>query len=173
MNFNIRAASQADCKDISRMLMDLAVHDNMLDQVEISCEDLQRDGFSQNPSFECIVAEVPEENKSKEGFTIVGCALYFYTYSSWKGRSMYLESLYVMPEFRGFGIGTGLMSTVAKVAKEKQCVRFQLHVLDKNTPSRGFYAARGGQDLTDKEGWHLIRFHGQSLDRLANETAKS
>ncbi|XP_077361191.1 spermidine/spermine N(1)-acetyltransferase-like protein 1 isoform X4 [Festucalex cinctus] len=67
MNFNIRAASQADCKDISRMLMDLAVHDNMLDQVEISCEDLQRDGFSQNPSFECIVAEVPEENKSKEG----------------------------------------------------------------------------------------------------------
>ncbi|XP_077361190.1 thialysine N-epsilon-acetyltransferase-like isoform X3 [Festucalex cinctus] len=139
MNFNIRAASQADCKDISRMLMDLAVHDNMLDQVEISCEDLQRDGFSQNPSFECIVAEVPEENKSKEGF----------------------------------GIGTGLMSTVAKVAKEKQCVRFQLHVLDKNTPSRGFYAARGGQDLTDKEGWHLIRFHGQSLDRLANETAKS
>ncbi|XP_077361189.1 thialysine N-epsilon-acetyltransferase-like isoform X2 [Festucalex cinctus] len=164
MNFNIRAASQADCKDISRMLMDLAVHDNMLDQVEISCEDLQRDGFSQNPSFECIVAEVPEENKSKEGKIIS---------SSWKGRSMYLESLYVMPEFRGFGIGTGLMSTVAKVAKEKQCVRFQLHVLDKNTPSRGFYAARGGQDLTDKEGWHLIRFHGQSLDRLANETAKS
>uniref|UniRef100_A0A4W6BUH7 Spermidine/spermine N1-acetyltransferase family member 2b n=1 Tax=Lates calcarifer TaxID=8187 RepID=A0A4W6BUH7_LATCA len=63
--------------------------------------ELERDGFCQNPFFECLVAEVPEEHISKEGFTVVGYALYFYTYSTWRGRSVYLEDLYVMPEFRG------------------------------------------------------------------------
>nr|XP_057942726.1 thialysine N-epsilon-acetyltransferase-like [Doryrhamphus excisus] len=173
MKFSVRAATKADCKEISRLVMELAVHDKMSDQVKITCDELERDGFCQSPLFECIVAEVPEENKSKEGFTTVGYALYFYIYSTWKGRSMYLEDLYVMPEFRGFGIGKGLLSTVAKVAKEKQCVRLQLSVLDWNTPSRDFYAAKGAQDLTVKEGWHLIRFDGASLDDLANETQKS
>eukprot|EP00064_Thunnus_orientalis_P002128 superscaffoldBa00000147_g2135 len=138
-----------------------------------SLEKLERDGFCQNPFFECLVAEVPEEHKSKEGFTIVGYALYFYTYSTWKGRTVYLEDLYVMPEFRGNGIGKGLLSTVAKVGKEKQCVRLQLSVLNWNTPSRDFYAAKGAQDLTESEGWHFIRFDGQNLDNLANDALKN
>ncbi|XP_054611845.1 thialysine N-epsilon-acetyltransferase-like isoform X2 [Dunckerocampus dactyliophorus] len=145
----------------------------MSDQVKITCDELERDGFSQIPLFECIVAEVSEENKSKEGFTTVGYALYFYIYSTWKGRSMYLEDLYVMPEFRGFGIGKSLLSTVAKVAKEKQCVRLQLNVLDWHTSARDFYAAKGARDLTVEEGWHLIRFDGQGLDHLANEAPKN
>ncbi|XP_061608654.1 thialysine N-epsilon-acetyltransferase-like [Phyllopteryx taeniolatus] len=134
------------------------------------CVYLQRDGFNQNPLFECLVAQVPEGSQSKEGFTIVGYALYFDIYSTWKGRSMYLEDFYVMPEFRGFGIGKSLLSTVGKVAKEKQCARLQLRVLDGNTPSRDFYAARGAQDLTVNEGWHMIRFDGPDLERLAKET---
>ncbi|XP_077403555.1 thialysine N-epsilon-acetyltransferase-like [Vanacampus margaritifer] len=173
MDFNIRAATKVDCKDISRLIMDLAVHDKMSDQVKLSCEELQHDGFSPNPLFECLVAEVPDENKSQEGFTIVGFALYFYIYCTWKGRAMYLEDLYVMPQFRGFGIGKGLLSNVAKVAKEKQCARLQLNVLDWNTPSQDFYAARGAQDVTVKEGWHLVHFDGQSLDRLARETRQN
>ncbi|XP_019719829.1 diamine acetyltransferase 2-like isoform X2 [Hippocampus comes] len=180
MNFTIRAATKVDCKDISRMIMELALFEKMTDQVKISSEELERDGFCPNPLFECLVAEVPKENKSKEavslhvplGFTTVGYGLYFYTYSTWKGRSMYLEDLYVMPEFRGFGIGKGLLSTVAKVAKEKHCARLQLSVLDWNAPSRDFYATRGAQDLTVKEGWHLIRFDGQSLDDLGNDAQK-
>ncbi|XP_051903465.1 thialysine N-epsilon-acetyltransferase-like isoform X2 [Hippocampus zosterae] len=101
MNFTIRAATKVDCKDISRMIMELALFEKMTDQVKISSEELERDGFCPNPLFECLVAEVPKENKSKQGFTTVGYGLYFYTYSTWKGRSMHLEDLYVMPEFRG------------------------------------------------------------------------
>lgn len=144
----------------------------MPDQVKISHEELERDGFGQNPFFECLIAEVPEEHKSNEGFTIIGYALYFYTYSTWKGCAVYVEDLYVMPEFRGNGIGTGLLSKVAEIGKQKQCVRLQLSVLDWNTPSRDFYAGKGAQDLTVTEGWHTIRFDGQNLDKLANEAPK-
>ncbi|XP_034096436.1 diamine acetyltransferase 2-like [Gymnodraco acuticeps] len=172
MHFKVRAATKEDCKEISRMIVELAVYEKMPDQVKISHEELERDGFCQNPFFECLVAEVPEENKSKDGFTVVGYAFYFYTYSTWKGPTLFLEDLYVMPEFRGNGFGKGLLCKVAKVGKEKQCVRLQLSVLDWNTPSRDFYAAKCAQDLTDSEGWHLIRFDGQNLDNLANEAPK-
>ncbi|KAE8288159.1 Diamine acetyltransferase 2 [Larimichthys crocea] len=172
MHFKIRAAAKEDCREISRMIKELAVFEKMSDQVKISHEELERDGFCQNPFFECLVTEVPEQNKSEEGFTLVGYALYFYTYSTWMGRSVYLEDLYVMPEFRGNGIGKGLMSKVAEVGKKKQCVRLQLSVLDWNTPARDFYATKGAQDLTASEGWHFIRFDGQSLDDLVNEAPK-
>ncbi|XP_076606715.1 diamine acetyltransferase 2b isoform X2 [Chaetodon auriga] len=121
MNFKIRPATKEDCKEISRMILELAVYENMTDQVKISHEELERDGFCENPFFECLVAEVPEEHKSKDGFTIVGYALYFYTYSTWKGRSVYLEDLYVMPEFRGNGIGKGLLSSVAQGNRSSVC----------------------------------------------------
>uniref|UniRef100_A0A8C6LJE7 Spermidine/spermine N1-acetyltransferase family member 2b n=1 Tax=Nothobranchius furzeri TaxID=105023 RepID=A0A8C6LJE7_NOTFU len=165
MNFRVRAATKEDCKDVSRMIM-VSWH-----------LQLQRDGFCQNPFFECLVAEIPEEIiliQLKQNFhnIFVGYALYFYTYSTWKGRSLYLEDLYVMPEFRGNGIGKGLLCKVAEVGRSKQCVRLQLSVLNWNTPSRDFYAAKGGQDLTVSEGWHFVRFDGQNLDNLANDAPK-
>ncbi|XP_041658039.1 thialysine N-epsilon-acetyltransferase-like isoform X1 [Cheilinus undulatus] len=172
MNFKIRAATKEDCKEISRMIMELSVFVKMPDQVKISHEELERDGFCQNPFFECLIAEVPEESKSKEGYTVVGYAVYFYTYSTWKGRTVYLEDLYVMPEFRGTGIDKGLLSKVAEIAKKKQCVRLQLSVLNWNALVRDFCAAKGAQDLTVTEGWHFIRFDGQNLDNLANEAPK-
>ncbi|KAJ8276105.1 hypothetical protein COCON_G00078570 [Conger conger] len=168
----VRASKPEDCKDVSRMIMDLAIYENMPDQVKISQKELEQDGFSAFPFFHCLVAEVPEEHKSKEGHTTVGYALYFYTYSTWKGRSVFLEDLYVMPEFRGKGIGKALLSKVAAVGKEQQCVRLQFTVLDWNTPSLDFYFSKGAQDLTATEGWHLLRFDGEALDRLANEAPK-
>ncbi|XP_061596897.1 diamine acetyltransferase 2b [Cololabis saira] len=172
MNFKVRPATREDCREVSRMIMELAVYEKMPDQVKISHEELERDGFCQNPFFQCLVAEVPEEQKSTEGFTVVGYALYFYTYSTWEGRSVYLEDLYVMPEFRGKGIGKGLLCKVAEVGKEKECVRLNLSVLNWNTPSRDFYLAKGAQDLTVSEGWHFIRFDGQSLDNLVSAAPK-
>nr|XP_029524611.1 diamine acetyltransferase 2-like isoform X2 [Oncorhynchus nerka] len=201
MHFKVRAAAKEDCKEISRMIMELAVYENMPDQVKTSHEDLERDGFSPNPFYECLIAEVPDEHKTKDassrlcvggqdtlgsstrqvkrlkccpndGYTVVGYALYFYTYSTWKGRSVYMEDLYVMPDFRGKGIGTGLMAKVAQVGVEKQCVRLQFSVLEWNKPSLDFYIAKGAEDLTAKEGWHFLRFHGQSLDTLAKEAPK-
>ncbi|GLD51414.1 diamine acetyltransferase 2-like protein [Lates japonicus] len=151
MDFKIRVATKEDSKEISRMIMELAVFVKMPDQVQISHEELERDVTV------CSLVAVPEEHKSKEGFTVVGYALYFYTYST---------------EFRRNGIGKGLLSKVAEVGKKKQCVRLQLSVLNWNTPSRDFYAAKGAQDLTVTEGLHLIRFDGQNLDNLANEAPK-
>ncbi|XP_072301670.1 diamine acetyltransferase 2b isoform X2 [Eucyclogobius newberryi] len=171
MNYKIRAARKEDCKDIARMIMELAVFEKMPDQVNISVEELERDGFCPNPFFECLIAEMSDEHNSK-CLTVVGYALYFFTYSTWKGPTVFLEDLYVMPEFRGNGVGKGLMSKVAKVAKEKRCVRLQLAVLDWNSPARDFYAAKGAQDLTDSEGWHFIRFDGLSLDNLVKEAPK-
>ncbi|KAM9440918.1 diamine acetyltransferase 2b [Clarias gariepinus] len=169
MSFRVRAARQEDCTDIQRMIMELAVYEKMADQVKISHEELQRDGFGPNPFYQCLVAEVPEELKSEHGHTTVGYALYFYTYSTWKGRSIYMEDLYVMPEFRGRGIGKGLMSSVARVCVEQQCVRLQFSVLNWNKPSLDFYLNKGAVDLTMEEGWHVLRFHGSALDKLALE----
>ncbi|CAL8364917.1 unnamed protein product [Lota lota] len=172
MTFKIRAAKQEDCKEISRMIMELAVYEKMQDQVKISHKELERDGFCRNPCFECLVAEVSEEHKSLQGYTVVGYTLYFYTYSTWMGPSVFMEDLYVMPEYRGKGIGQGLMSKVAQVGKEKQCIRLQLSVLDWNTRSLDFYIKKGARDLTASEGWHSLRFDGEALDKLAAEAPK-
>ncbi|NP_001290820.1 diamine acetyltransferase 2b [Esox lucius] len=135
MNFKIRAARKEDCKDISRMIMELAVYEKMPEQVKISNEDLERDGFSPNPFFECLIAEVSDEYMNKDGK----------------------------------GIGKGLLAKVAQVAVAKRCVRLQFSVLEWNKPSLDFYFTKGAEDLTAKEGWHFLRFHGQALDQLARE----
>lgn len=172
MRFQIRPASREDSREILRLIKELADAVKMPDHVKISHEDLERDGFCHKPFFECLVAEVPEDCKSKEGFTLVGYALYFYTYSTWRGRSLYLEDLYVMPEFRGNGIGKGLLSQVAEVGKKQQCVQLQLLMLEENTLAWDFYSTKGAQDLTASEGWHLIRLDGQNLENLAKMAAK-
>ncbi|XP_063059422.1 diamine acetyltransferase 2b [Engraulis encrasicolus] len=169
MDFTIRPSKPEDSKDIARMIFDLAEYEKMGDQVKIGDEELKRDGFCENPYYKCLIAEVPEEHKTKDGHVKVGYALFFYTYSTWKGRCVYLEDLYVMPELRGKGIGKALMCSVAKVGKEQQCARLQLSVLDWNTPSMDFYLAKGAQDLTKSEGWHFLRFDGAALDKLAEE----
>ncbi|XP_059912626.1 diamine acetyltransferase 2b [Gadus macrocephalus] len=172
MDFKIRAAKQEDCKEISRMIIELAVFEKMQDQVKISTQELERDGFCSNPRFECQVAEVSEEHKSSQGYTVVGFVLYYYTYSTWMGPTVFMEDLYVMPEYRGKGIGKGLMSKVAQVGKEKQCTRLQLAVLDWNTRSLDFYIMKGARDMTASEGWHALRFDGEALDKLAAEAPK-
>uniref|UniRef100_A0A3Q4IAU6 Uncharacterized protein n=1 Tax=Neolamprologus brichardi TaxID=32507 RepID=A0A3Q4IAU6_NEOBR len=98
-------------------LQELAEYENLAEHVKVTQKDLEQDGFSNNPLFHGIIAEVPEQHKTKEGHTKIGYALYFYSYSSWSGRAIYMEDLYVMPEFRGTvqDVGKALMSKVAQV----------------------------------------------------------
>ncbi|KAF5905414.1 diamine acetyltransferase 2-like, partial [Clarias magur] len=114
MDFSIRAATLDDCKDIRRMMSELAEHEEVADQVTITEKDLEQDGFSKTPFFHAIIAEVPEQYKTRDGHTKIGFSMYCYSYSSWKGRTVYMEDLYVMPEFRGKGIGNALMSKIAQ-----------------------------------------------------------
>uniref|UniRef100_A0AAQ4REJ0 Spermidine/spermine N1-acetyltransferase family member 2a, tandem duplicate 1 n=1 Tax=Gasterosteus aculeatus aculeatus TaxID=481459 RepID=A0AAQ4REJ0_GASAC len=135
MDFSIRPANVEDCKDVARMIVELSEYEKVADQVKVTQRDLEQDGFSKNPFFHGIVAEVPEQHKTKEGHTKIGYALYFYSYSSWSGRAVYMEDLYVMPEFRGKGIGKALMSKVAQPG-QRRCHRqhgLPLHAL----PGRG------------------------------------
>ncbi|XP_060921994.1 thialysine N-epsilon-acetyltransferase isoform X1 [Limanda limanda] len=168
MDFSIRAANVEDCKDIARMLMELAEYEKVTDHVKVTQRDLEQDGFSKNPFFHGIVAEVPEQLKTKEaGHTKIGYALYFYSYSSWSGRAVYMEDLYVMPEFRGKGIGKALMSKVAQLGLAAGCNQLNFTVLNHNKSSVDFYLSQGCYDLTDKMGYHCMRCEGEALEHLA------
>uniref|UniRef100_W5N9F4 Spermidine/spermine N1-acetyltransferase family member 2a, tandem duplicate 1 n=1 Tax=Lepisosteus oculatus TaxID=7918 RepID=W5N9F4_LEPOC len=169
MQYSIREATSEDCKDIARMIMELASYEKMSDQVKITQEVLETDGFSNHPFFKCLIAEVPEEHKSKEGHSKVGYALYFYTYSTWKGRAVYMEDLYVMPEYRvaGKGLGCALMRRVAQEGKVAGCSQLNFALLDWNTGSRDFYVSQGCWDITDSLGYHFMRCEGSAFELLA------
>ncbi|XP_056317195.1 thialysine N-epsilon-acetyltransferase-like [Danio aesculapii] len=167
MDFTIRAATLEDCKDISRMILELAEFEKVSDHVKITQRDLEQDGFSKNPFFHGIIAEVPEHLKSSQGHTKVGYSLYFYMYSSWKGRAVYMEDLYVMPEFRGKGIGKALMAKVSQLGLAAGCTQLNFTVLDWNKSSLDFYLKQGCWDVTSELGYHCMRCEGDALQHLA------
>jgi GNAT superfamily N-acetyltransferase len=135
----------------------LAVYEREPDAVIATEEDLLRDGFGEHPYYSCLIAE---EDGLPAGF-----ALYFYDYSTWLGRpGLYLEDLFVHPEFRGRGIGKALLQKVAAIAIEKGCPRMKWEVLDWNTPAVDFYAAMGAEFL---DTWRNVRLSGESLRRVA------
>ncbi|XP_067411964.1 thialysine N-epsilon-acetyltransferase-like [Emydura macquarii macquarii] len=163
----IRPCAAADCGEVMRLIRELAEFEKLPDQVQTSDQALREDGFASNPFYRCLVVEVPPECRSREGHTIVGYALYFFTYSTWKGRNLYLEDLYVMPEFRGKGFGKKLLGKTAEIGLENGCTQLKFAVLDWNRAAIDFYQGRGAVDLTAAEGWHCFRFEGEALERLA------
>jgi GNAT superfamily N-acetyltransferase len=128
--------------------------------VEATEADLLRDGFGANPFYFCLIAN---SDGAPAGF-----ALYFFNYSTWLGRpGLYLEDLFVLPEFRGLGIGKALLQRVAAIAIEKGCRRLQWEVLDWNTPAIDFYSAMGAEFL---DNWRNVRVSGEALNRLAESS---
>jgi GNAT superfamily N-acetyltransferase len=118
---------------------------------------LLQDGFGANPFYFCLIAD---HDGAPAGF-----ALYFFNYSTWMGRpGLYLEDLFVHPEFRGLGIGKALLQRVAVIAVENNCPRLQWEVLDWNTPAIDFYRAMGVEFLDE---WRNVRVSGEALTRLA------
>ncbi|XP_062861887.1 thialysine N-epsilon-acetyltransferase-like [Trichomycterus rosablanca] len=168
MEFSLRAATLEDCKDIRRMMSELAEHEKLeKDHVKITEKDLEQDGFCENPFFYGVIAEVPEQHKSKDGHTKIGYSIYFYSYNSWKGRSVFMEDLYVMPEFRGKGIGKALMSKVAHLALDAGCKLLNFTVSNQNKRALDFYQSQGSLDLTTYLGYHYMCFYGDALQQLA------
>jgi GNAT superfamily N-acetyltransferase len=157
MAISIRTATEADIPQILAFIRALAVYEREPDAVTATEEGLLRDGFGPNPIFYCLMAE-------SDGWP-AGFALYFFNYSTWLGRpGIYLEDLFVSPEFRGLGIGKALLQQVAAVALQKGCQRLQWEVLDWNTPAIDFYKAMGAEFLDE---WRNVRLGGDALTRLA------
>lgn len=167
MDFTLRAANADDCKDIFRMMVELTEYEKVTHKMKITLKDLEQDGFCKNPFFHGIIAEVPEHLKTKDGHTKIGYSLYFYSWSSVSGRVIYMEDLYVMPEFRGKGIGKALMSKVAQLGLAAGCTQLNFSVLDWNKPSLEFYYRQGCSNFTAESGYLQMRCEGQALEKLA------
>jgi GNAT superfamily N-acetyltransferase len=159
MGTAIRTATAADVAQILAFIRALAAFERAPDAVVATEEGLLRDGFGPNPYYSCLIAD---HNGQPAGF-----ALFFYNYSTWMGRpGIYLEDLFVLPEFRGRGIGKALLQRVAAVALDKGCQRLQWEVLDWNTPAIDFYRAMGAEFLDE---WRNVLLGGEAIKRLAGK----
>jgi GNAT superfamily N-acetyltransferase len=162
MGTTIRTATVADVPQILAFIRALAAYERAPDAVTATVEGLRRDGFGPNPFYFCQIAERHDQP--------VGFALYFFNYSTWKGQpGVYLEDLFVQPEYRGEGIGKALLKAVAAFAVERGCRRLQWEVLDWNTPAIDFYNAMGAEFLDE---WRNVRISGEPLHRLAGSEVK-
>ncbi|HET9178742.1 MAG TPA: GNAT family N-acetyltransferase [Terriglobia bacterium] len=153
----IRPAVTKDIPLIVQLIHELAEYEREPQQAIAAEQDIRRDGFSANPKFRVIIAEWSGHP--------AGFALFFYNYSTWMGRAgLYLEDLFVRPEFRGRGIGKSLLTHLAKMAVDEGCGRFEWQVLNWNTPALEFYKALGARVM---EEWSTMRITGEPLRKLA------
>ena len=163
MATTIREATPLDVPQILRFIRALAAYEREPDAVTATEADLLRDGFGDNPFYFCLIAD-------HEGRP-AGFAFYFFNSSTWMGRpGLYLEDIFVQPEFRGMGMGKALLQRVAAIAIERNCPRLQWEVLDWNTPAIDFYRAMGAEFLDE---WRNVRVTGEALRRLAADAEQA
>jgi len=157
MEISIRKATAEDAAQILEFIRALAAFERAPDAVVATEEGLIRDGFGPRPFFECLIADY-------DGHP-AGFAFYFFNYSTWVGRpGIYVEDLFVLPEFRRRGIGRDLLKRVAAIAVENGCRRLQWQVLDWNTPAIEFYRTMGAEFMDE---WRTVRLNDEALERLA------
>lgn len=155
-NFEIRFARKDDLSLILEFIKELADYEKLLDQV-VATEDVLYDSLFVKESAEVIIGEYKNES--------VAFALFFHNFSTFIGKAgLYLEDLYVKPEVRGKGIGKELLSFLTKIAKERECERFEWWCLDWNKSSIEFYKKLGAKPMED---WTVYRLTGEALDNLA------
>lgn len=157
MSLHIRPATAADIPQILEFIRQLALYEKEPEAAVATADDLLRDGFGEHPLFYVLLASW---NDQPAGF-----AFYFFNYSTWLGKpGLYLEDLFVLPEYRGHGLGKQLLVELAKIAQAKGCGRMQWQVLDWNTPAIEFYESLGAFPLTE---WETYRLVGDGITRLA------
>ena len=154
----IRKATKNDMPSVLELIQELAIFEKEPDAVVVTVDDLVRDGFSENPLFQCFVAEVENE--------IIGMALYYYRYSTWKGKTIHLEDLIVKESKRGTGAGFALYKEIIKQGKAKNVRRIEWNVLDWNTPAIDFYEKSGAKVLGD---WRVVHMDDKGIERFLIE----
>ena len=160
MDFKIRKATREDVSSILKLIQELADFEKEPEAVEISEEDLLQDGFQENSLFTCFVAEVNQ--------TVVGMALCYFRYSTWKGKTVHLEDLIVQQNFRGKGIGKALYKKTLQFAVENNVKRVEWVVLDWNKNAVDFYKNSGA--IVFKE-WNTVQFEEKAFKNYLNSKA--
>lgn len=127
----IREANRNDAKAIHELIVELAVFENAPNEVKVTVEDLEEDGFGPDPAFKCIVAESNGD--------VVGFALYYMRYSTWKGRCVYLEDFLVKKEMRSQGIGDLIFKEILAISEKSNVRLITWQVLDWNESAIKFY----------------------------------
>lgn len=154
----IRGARREEVGVILTLIKELAEYEKAPDAVEAKESDLLETIFTENPKVFCDIVEV--ESK------IVGMAIWFLNYSTWQGKhGIYLEDLYIRPEFRGRGYGKALLQHLASICNERGYGRFQWWVLDWNSPAIEFYRSLGAEAMSE---WTVYRVSGQPLRKLGD-----
>ena len=142
----IRKGAPADMPAVLALIQELAVFEREPNAVVVTAADLVRDGFQENPLFTTFVAEVNGE--------IVGMALFYYRYSTWKGKTIHLEDLILKENYRKQGIGFALYQKVIETGSREGVRRIEWNVLDWNTPAINFYEKTGAKILND---WRVVQ----------------
>jgi GNAT superfamily N-acetyltransferase len=153
----IRNATAADAPLLTAMIRELAEFEHEQDQVDITAEDLVRDGFRSSPCFQALIAEWDGQTAAY--------ALYFFTYSTWAGRPcLFVEDLFVRAEFRRKGIGKALLKHMAALAREQNCYGMRWEVLNWNTSAIDFYRSLGAKLQSE---WFQVLFMGDRFEEFA------
>ncbi len=131
MNIVLRKSEKEDIPAIMKLVRELAVYERAPDEVTNTEDLMLKEGFGEHPAFGCHLAENDGE--------VIGMSLYYYRYSTWKGRRLYLEDIIVTEKARGLGAGKLLFDRTVEIAREEDCSGMMWQVLDWNTPAIEFY----------------------------------
>ncbi|HWP17995.1 MAG TPA: GNAT family N-acetyltransferase [Burkholderiaceae bacterium] len=163
-SLTIRSARPSDCADIVALITALAEYEKLTHILDITPEKLRAQLFAERPAAEAVVAEVEEAGA---GARTVGFALFFSNFSTFLCRpGLYLEDLFVLPQYRGYGVGKALLKHLGRLAVERGCGRFEWSVLDWNEPAMRFYEAMGATVMPD---WRICRMTGEALRAFASQ----
>jgi len=155
MNFTLRLAEKEDMESVLNLITELAVFEKEPDAVEITVDDLVRDGFSNPPKFRVYVAE--QENK------IIGIALFYERFSTWKGKTLHLEDLIVTRSKQKIGAGKALYTAVLKYAYDHNFNRVAWEVIDWNSNAIDFYKSTGAIYLNN---WSVVQMNKENLEKF-------
>ncbi|MGB0836914.1 MAG: GNAT family N-acetyltransferase [Flavobacteriaceae bacterium] len=162
MQYEIRKSTAQDMGFVLDLIRELALFEKEANEVALTEADLIRDGFGKSPLFNCFVAEIDQK--------IVGAAIFYNRYSTWKGKTVHLEDLIVKESFRGKGIGKGLYTAVMQDAYKQGVKRVEWAVLDWNEGAIAFYESTGARVMRD---WDTAQMDEVSLKKYLNISDES
>jgi GNAT superfamily N-acetyltransferase len=158
-NFKIRPAAETDAPLILSLIKELAEYERLAQEVVATEEDIRKSLFGERPFAEALIGEY--------GNNPVSFALFFYNFSTFNGKpGIYLEDLYVKPAYRSKGFGRKMLVHIARLAKERNCGRFEWSVLSWNEPAIRTYEKLNAKPMKE---WILYRLNGEALDSLSGK----